>query len=214
MASESVEEYIEAIYRLGGEDGTVSTCDLADQLSVSPPSVTTMLRRLSRDGLVTHTRYRGIILTPLGRNMAVSTLRRHRLSERLLTDVLGMSWESVHDAACKLEHVITGEIETKAYEILGHPKTCPHGNPICCSEDRELTCLTESRPGDMAQVAKVADEGDEVLKAVAAIGLKPTAEFTVKSVSIDGVAIEVGGEHLMVTNSIAEHIWIEPIPQQ
>ena len=90
MPSQSVEEYIEAIYRLGGEGGAVSTCDLAEQLGVAPPSVTTMIRRLSRDGLVKHVRYYGATLTEAGLKMALDTIRRHRLSERLLTDVLGI----------------------------------------------------------------------------------------------------------------------------
>lgn len=214
MASESVEEYIEAIYRLGGDESTVCTCDLAEQLSVSPPSVTTMLRRLSRDGLVTHTRYHGIRLTPQGRTMAISTLRRHRLSERLLTDVLGMSWDKVHEAACKLEHVIKGEIEEKTYEALGRPKTCPHGNPITCSEYRkDLTCLTQSHPGDRVGVVKVSDEQDDILKTAAQLGLMPAAELTVECITDEDIIINIDNCRRSLDIAVAEHIWVQMISE-
>lgn len=210
MASQSVEEYIEAIYRLGGGTGNVNTCDLAEQLGVAPPSVTTMLRRLSRDGLVKHIRYRGISLTPRGLEMAASMIRRHRLSERLLTDVLGVPWERVHDAACKLEHVITGELEERAYAALGEPDRCPHGHLLQGDEDRMLMLLSDIPPGDMVGVVKLANEDEEFLKMAREIGLTPLAELVVESRTDAGLILSIcGGTHTLPME-LAAHVWVTP----
>jgi DtxR family Mn-dependent transcriptional regulator len=208
VASQSVEEYLEAIYRLGGEGGMVNTCDLANLLGVAPPSVTTMLRRLSRDGLVEHILYRGISLTPRGCELAASMIRRHRLSERLLTDVLGIPWERVHDAACRLEHVITGEIEEKAYEVLGQPERCPHGHLIEGSENQYLALFSQTRPGDRAVVVKVAEDQSEFLRSAAELGLVPSAEIVVESVSDGRVALDIAGVRRTVEMDFAERIWV------
>jgi len=208
MASQSVEEYIEAIYRIGGESGRVNTCELAGLLGVAPPSVTTMLRRLSRDGLVKHVRYRGIILTPRGREMAASMIRRHRLSERLLTDVLGIPWDRVHDAACRLEHVITGEIEQKAYEVLGEPERCPHGHLLDGGDEQTLLRLGEVEPGGRAVVVKLADEGGSFLRCAAEIGLVPSAEVTVEARPDSGIALVIGNQRLTVDPALAKHVWV------
>lgn len=208
MASQSVEEYIEAIYRLGGKTGTVNTCDLAEQLGVAPPSVTTMLRRLSRDGLVRHVPYRGISLTERGLEMAASMIRRHRLSERLLTDVLGIPWDRVHAAACKLEHVITGEIEDRAYEVLGEPERCPHGHLLEGDEIHCLRVLSDVAAGESVRVVKVADDDDEFLKAAAEIGLKPCAEVGVALSDDAGLVVNVSGQTQTISHEMAALVWV------
>ncbi len=211
MPSQSVEEYLEAIYRIGGESGTVSTCGLAEQLGVAPPSVTTMLGRLSRDGFVEYTRYRGITLTPLGREMAASTIRRHRLSERLLTDVLGMPWDQVHEEACKLEHVITGEVEERAFHLLGKPKRCPHGHLLEGEEDQRLLRLSDTAPGCRVRVIKITDESRELLKEAAQTGVIPSAEILVVSFEDGKMSLQVNGNNRIVEIGLAENIWVCPL---
>lgn len=211
LASESVEEYIEAIYRLGGASGTVNTCELADALHVAPASVTTMLRRMSRDGLVKHLRYRGVSLTENGLEMATSTLRRHRLSERLLTDVLGMPWDKVHDAACKLEHVLTGEVEERAFQVCGEPKRCPHGNLLEGQEDQSLILLSDVAAGDRVGVVKLGDENPDFLHLVSELGLIPSTELTVNSRSEAHVTVAISGQEHLVDAALAARIWVQPL---
>ena len=128
--SESVEEYLEAIHRLSATPEGVSTTDLARQLDVTPASVTGMRRRLFDLGLITYQRYRDIALTPSGGRRAHEVIRRHRLAERLLTDVLGVPLAEAHDEACRLEHAVSPALEVRMAEALGEPKVCPHGHPL------------------------------------------------------------------------------------
>lgn len=210
MASQSVEEYIEAVYRLGGEKKPVSTCDIADQLGVSPPSVTTMISRLSRDGLVHHVRYYGITLTEAGLKMASSILRRHRLSERLLTDVIGIPLERVHDTACKLEHVMTGELEEKAFSLLGEPERCPHGQLLTGPEDESIVRLSLIEAGHRVEVVKITCESEEFLRAARELGVLPGAAILVESVDECGARISSGGEAVFVEREFTDDVWVNP----
>jgi len=210
MPSQSVEEYVEAIFRLGENGRPVSTGDLAVSLGVAAPSVTTMLRRLTRDGLVKHERYRGVSLTEEGKELAQSLVRRHRLSERLLTDLLGVPWDQVHEHACKLEHVITGELADRVYAALGNPQTCPHGNALEGVEDPGLVRLCEVSPGEKATIARVTDEGGDILQHLALAGLKPGVQITLHSVSPlgDAFAVECAGKISPVGLGAARMIWV------
>ncbi len=129
--SPSVEDYLKAVLRLTettGRDAT--TGDVATALGVSPPAVSKMLKRLEERGLVARTPYRGVELAALGRVVAVRIVRRHRLLERFLADVLGYPLDRVHDEAERLEHHISDEFERRIDAALGHPGRCPHGSPI------------------------------------------------------------------------------------
>ncbi len=136
------DEYLEALFKLERGSGPVTVKRLAAELGFTPPSVSEMLVRLRAQGLVEERGEGGIRLTPDGEREGASLVRRHRLSERFLVDYLGMSWDEVHDEACKLEHVLSPEVEARLAEQLGDPRTCPHGHAIP-SEDGTLT---ESRP--------------------------------------------------------------------
>lgn len=214
MTSQSVEEYIEAIYRIGGESGTVNTCELAEHLGVAPASVTTMLGRLSRDGLVKHTPYHGITLTGTGRELAASIIRRHRLAERLLTDILGMPWERVHEAACRLEHVIDGEIEELAYKALGEPERCPHGHLLEGCEDTVLLPLSDAPIGKRVQVVKVTDESEECLRSAADVGLVPFMEVTVQSKSDERISVYVKNKSRTIPLALADCVWIHKLDKE
>jgi DtxR family Mn-dependent transcriptional regulator len=128
--SNQAEEYLEAICRLEDKIGYARTTHLSRELNVVPGSVTNTIENLERKGLVIHEPYKGVKLTDNGRRIASQILRRHRLAERLLTDFLQLDWTEVHDPACKLEHALSPEILKPLEKALGHPKTCPHGNPI------------------------------------------------------------------------------------
>lgn len=129
-ASQVVEEYAETIYNMSMEGDTVIGARLAERFHVAPPTVTETLKRMMRDGLVEMDAKRQVTLTPTGVELAEAVLRRHRLTERFLVEMLGMQWHQVHEEAHRLEHYISGAVEERVAASLDKPTTCPHGNPI------------------------------------------------------------------------------------
>lgn len=181
--AESVEEYLEAVYRLEREGPGVTTSGLASALGVAPASVSGMLKKLAKDGFVQHVARGEVKLTPTGLDVAVRVLRRHRLAERLLTDVLGMPWDEVHAEACMLEHAISDRVEARLLKLLKNPNTCPHGQRI---PPRDLTeppplgePLARVAEGTKAHVESVTEELPEILRYLAEIGLRPGVDVTV-----------------------------------
>ncbi len=130
MLTESVENYLTAILRLEDQGAAATTSELADRLEVARPSVTGMLKRLAAEDLVTHERYRGVQLTEQGRTAALQVIRRHRLVETFLVDILGMDADKVHAEAHRLEHALSDEVVDRLDAWLGRPTTDPHGQPI------------------------------------------------------------------------------------
>src|SRR6476619_3291909 len=144
-----VEEYLEGIYELQEEGTPVIQARLAERLGHAAPSVSEMIGRLRADGFV-EPEGRALRLTSKGRKRAESVVRKHRLAERLLTDVIGLEWHKTHLEACRWEHVISDEVEERLVALLENPLTCPHGNPIpgAGMPTRDLHALSESVPGD------------------------------------------------------------------
>jgi len=171
------EEYLEGIYRLQEKRGVAKTSELVKLLKVAPGTVTNTVERLEREGLVTHEPYKGVKLTEKGRKIALQVMRRHRLSERLLTDILHVKWDKAHKAACKLEHAITDDIAKNLEKALGHPKTCPHGNPIPTQFggifEEESEPLTNLNPREEGIIVKITEEESDLLKYLAKLGLMP-----------------------------------------
>ena len=170
-----VEEYLETIYRLQEKDGVARTSDLVNMLRVAPGTVTNTVERLEKEGYIVHDPYKGVKLTEKGLKIAIQVVRRHRLSERLLTDILHMKWDTVHEAACKLEHGITDEITKPLEKALRHPKTCPHGNPIPTKcggiieeKSQPLTKLNEKEQGI---IVKITEEKSDLLRYLNTLGL-------------------------------------------
>src|SRR5207247_9791250 len=128
--SATVEEYLEAAYNMSMEDEWVIGVRLAEKFGLAPPTVTEMLKRLVRDGYITMDNKRQVTLTEAGIQAAEAVLRRHRLTERFLVDMLGMQWHQVHEEACRLEHFISGAVEDRVIASLNNPTTCPYGNAI------------------------------------------------------------------------------------
>jgi len=162
-----LEEYLETIWELQEEGIQVIQARLAEHLSVSAPSVSEMIRRLKAEGWV-DVQDRFLFLTDKGRARAVSVVRKHRLAERLLTDVIGLPWHKTHVEACRWEHVISDEVEERLVALLGNPGTCPHGNPIPGSgaPQRDLSALAASEPGDQIRLERVTEQVEVDLDAL------------------------------------------------
>ena len=156
-----LEEYLEAIYELEEEGTRVIQARLAEHLGHSPPSVSEMVRRL-RDEEWVVVRDREVHLTAKGRRRAESVVRKHRLAERLLLDVIGLPWHKTHVEACRWEHVISDEVEERLVAILDNPATCPHGNPIrgAGPARHDLWALADSQPGDHVRLERVTEQVD------------------------------------------------------
>lgn len=182
--SPTSEEYLEAIYKLNEKTGSAKTSNLADQLQVSLGTITNTIENLEKQGLITHEPYKGVKLTEKGRKVALNVIRRHRLSERLLTDILHVDWSKVHNAACKLEHDLTRDVIEPLEKILGHPKTCPHGNPIPTESGRVVEekseFLANLNPKQSGVIIKITEENPDVLRYLATLGLLPGASVEVE----------------------------------
>ncbi|MEO5973913.1 MAG: metal-dependent transcriptional regulator [Ilumatobacteraceae bacterium] len=153
------EEYCECIFELREDNLEVIQARVADRLNVSRPSVSEMIHRMEGEGLLTSTGSK-IRLTELGETLGSRVVRRHRIAERFLTDVLGLSWSIAHHEACKWEHVITAEVESAMNKLLGTPTTCPHGNPIPGSKyiEPNLTSLVNIEVGSEFTVNRIPEE--------------------------------------------------------
>ena len=158
--SRSERETLKAIYRKstpsGGGDSNAHTGDLADALGVSPGTVTATVKRLADRDLVDHRPYKGVELTAAGRELAIGAIRRHRIVERFLSDMLGYAWNEADRLAASFEHELPQEVEDRLFVALHRPATCPHGFPIPSLDDAELPAtpdLYALEPGEVAEVA-------------------------------------------------------------
>jgi DtxR family Mn-dependent transcriptional regulator len=208
------EEYLEAIYRLEQKGGSARTMELARNLNVVPGSVTNTIENLKRKGLVIHKPYKGVKLTDNGRKIASSVLRRHRLAERLLTDILHLDWSEVHDQACKLEHALSPEILKPLEKALGHPKRCPHGNPIPTScggiFEEETIALSELGAKTTGIVVKITEEKTETLQQLTRLNLTPGKRVQVENIFPSGsLAIRVEGESCTIDPDLASIIYVK-----
>ena len=174
---ESTEEYLEAVYRLEREGPGVTTSGLAADLGVSPASVSGMLKKLGADGYLTYEARGQAKLTEKGLKVAVRVIRRNRLAEVFLQDVLGMPWDEVHAEACRLEHAISERVEERLVAVLGDPKVCPHGLPIppadLSAPKRVGQRLADALPGTTVRVVEVVEDVPETLRYLDRIGLRP-----------------------------------------
>lgn len=212
--AESTEEYLEAVYRLEREGPGVTTSGLASELGVAPASVSGMLRKLATDGYLEH-RVRGEAkLTQKGLEVAVRVMRRHRLAERLLTDVLGMPWDQVHAEACMLEHAISDRVEARLVEVLGNPTTCPHGHPIppkdLSDPPRIGFPLAQMESGARAVVHGVTEEVPEILRYLGEINLRPGKAVTISGKAPLGgpITVEIDGNTHAISLELARMVMV------
>jgi len=206
-----IEEYLESIYKLQQLQHPVSISKLAEYLKLSPPSVSEMVKKLANKGLVYYSG-RGVCLTKQGSMIAKKVIRRHRLSERMLTDLLGFKWDEVHEVACKLEHVLSTEMEERIAESLGHPKTCPHGHPIPDKDGsivkEKLRSLSELKPSEKGIIVSVYEEDPKMLQYLASLGLLPNVCVKVEEVApFNGpIMVRVSGSRYAIGREIASKI--------
>jgi DtxR family Mn-dependent transcriptional regulator len=210
MTTDSMEEYLETICKLGSEQSPVALSALADQLGISSVSANEMIKKLVARELVTYEPYKGVTLTAEGQTQALRVIRRHRLWERFLADVLGLPWDRVHEEACQLEHATSPLVEEKLAQFLDEPETCPHGYPVagtdCCSE--EGLPLSEMEPGQCAVVLRVAEHNADLLRYLAELELRPQAVIEIEEVApFDGpLTVRIGECRQVVGRQVASQI--------
>jgi len=153
-----VEEYLETIFALEEEGIPVIQARLAERLGKAAPSVSEMLDRLEADGLIARSARR-ITMTPAGRSLAEGVVRKHRLAERLLVDIIGLDWDKAHVEAGRWEHVISDDVEARLVVLLDHPTTCPHGNPIpgVTPDGAGQRSLAEAQPGEQVRLVRITE---------------------------------------------------------
>jgi DtxR family Mn-dependent transcriptional regulator len=195
------EEYCETIFELAEDEVDVIQARIAERLEVSRPAVSEMIRRLENEGLV-RVREGHIALTRDGAALAERVVRRHRLAERFLTDILGLSWAEAHTEAGKWEHVISPNVETAMVRVLGDPTTCPHGNPIpgTAYDAPDATPLNELGVGSEFTVRRIPEELEftpGLLEFLEESALQPGHHGTVTAASPDGtITVEIEGRHV------------------
>jgi len=222
----ATEEYLETILELEEEGVDPIRARLAERLQVSAASVSEAVRRLVDQGYVEATGERTLRLSPSGRQLAVSVVRRHRLAERLLVDVIGLEWEKVHREAARWEHAISADVEQKLVELLGDPATCPHGNPIPGTRrpaDTRPSVRLADAPAGPVTVTRVSEQlelDDDALVLLAGARLIPGCAATVlrpgdsddaaSGATGEGVAVRTpAGEHI-VPAPVAAQLWVSP----
>lgn len=215
--SRSQEDYLKALYLLGGADGVVPTGALADRLRISRASVSEMVVRLSAQGLVAHGRYQGQRLTPEGRSVALELVRHHRLLEMFLVRVLGYEWDEVHDEAERLEHVISERMEERIFELLGRPELDPHGHAIPTREGRVRAVadrpLSDCQAGELVEVRVVSDDDAQLLRELKRRGLVPGARLEVMAATEYESPIEATIERrrVSVPLGLARQVFVEKV---
>ncbi len=215
--SSTVEDYLLAIYMLLTEGRPVIAARLAEKMKVAPPTVTKLVQRLVRDGLVAVNRQREIELTAAGWDMAETMVRRHRLAERLLTDLLGLDWGEAHEEAHRFEHAISPRVEERLIKVLGGPTTCPHGSPIPGSDaPRRPTGkpLSQVASGEQIRIQMISEDAEvdrAFLDFLKRSGLVPDAEAEVTDVTPfnDLITLRVGDQQVPLGMSAAARVIVE-----
>jgi DtxR family Mn-dependent transcriptional regulator len=216
--SEVISRYLEAIYYMWSEGEQLRSARLADWLGVSRPTVTIALRRMARDGMVTMNRAKEIQLTAKGKAAAESIVRRHRIMERWLTDALGLDWVTADEEAARLEHAVSDVVERRLYETLGHPTTCPHGNPIpghskAVPHEVRLAALASGAQASITRVSEVAErEAPRLLSYLHERGLVPGSRLRVVEVDDVGrtMRVRAGERDVTLSHETASKVWALP----
>ena len=219
--SMSTENYLLSIFRLREQQPRLSLTQLADHLTTLPvaeglgtslPSVSAMIRRMSREGLVESDQDRGVVLTGDGRVAAESIVRRHRLAERMVVDLLGMDLAKAHEEAHRLEHAISPELEEKIVAKLGNPATCPFGHPVPgsgYSSPTDAVSLDQAEPGADMVIDRVPEDDQALLEYMVANMLVPgtTVRVDEAAASRGVITVDCNGSQLAFSYDVASKIW-------
>jgi DtxR family Mn-dependent transcriptional regulator len=197
-----------------GDGKDAHTGDLAERLSLSPGTVSATIKRLDERNLVDHKRYRGVVLTKRGRRAAIAAIRRHRIVERFLADMLGYAWNEADRLAGDFEHDLPQEVEERLFVALDRPQTCPHGFPIPAPDDAELPLMPSLyalEPGDVAIVALSGSMAADVVSFLENLGLRPGVRVEVREKHpFDGpLVVRVEGQDRTVGEKVASQIYVQ-----
>jgi DtxR family Mn-dependent transcriptional regulator len=211
--SKSDREALKAIYRLA-KDGGAHTGILAERLGLAPGTVTATVKRLADRGLVDHEPYHGVELTTAGSQVAIAAIRRHRIVERFLADMLGYAWNEADRLATNFEHELPQEVEDRLYVALDRPAACPHGFPIPAKETAEMPempPLYALEPGDTAVVAVPGSTDPEIVKFLGTLGLVPGVRVEVKEKHpFDGpLVLRVDGKDRTLGATVANQVFVQ-----
>jgi DtxR family transcriptional regulator, Mn-dependent transcriptional regulator len=211
MTTPTLEEYLEAIYKLSGE-GVVRPTQIAESIGVSGPTVTATLKRLEARGLITRTGTQ-VVLTDEGIRQSLDIVRKHRVAESFLVDVLGLDWEAAHEDACRLEHAMSTRVLEALERFLDNPSVCPHGHPIPTAEghvdETPGQLLSDAPEGEKLRVLRVA-ESEDVLGYLGDRGLRPGAGVRITGHDEVGglVTLEVEGSPVVISTDIAKRVTV------
>jgi DtxR family Mn-dependent transcriptional regulator len=211
MASTAVEEYLQAIYTLADENGHVVSARLAEFLGFSAPAVSEMVHRLERDGLVSLDGHKEVHLTKAGKTQADSVVRRHRLAERFLVEILGFEWWKTHEEAERLEHAMSAEMEERMVRVLGDPQTCPHGNPMPGTTAKPTRPLETLVLGERATVERIPDQYEHeagFLEYLDSQGVKPGVVVEIVERGPTLLLVSVGGVLRSLRPDCGQKVWM------
>ncbi len=203
--SEPLENYLKEIYEIEAQRGHAKVSDLIVAFSVSPGTISKAISRLEFLGLIVRDR-KGIRLTPEGKQLAERLIRSHRLSERLLTDVLGLDWIRAHEIAHRLEHIWPNDVLDRIDAVLGFPSTCPHGHPIPGRGEVKGTPLSQAQSGSY-KVVMIVKEEEWILREAEKMGLIPGRVISVKKEG-DKIFVMVDSKLVEVPRALAEQVMV------
>lgn len=212
--SQALEDYLKVIYVLEADGEKATTTAIAQALDVSNASVTNMFKKLAGMKLIVHESYKGAVLSPAGKKVALEILRHHRLLELYLKEVMGYSWDEVHDEAEKLEHHISEQFEDRIAELLDHPTYDPHGDPIPTKDgimpEKATLALNEAEIKTLYMVGRVRDQNPDLLRYLEHQGVLPGVELTIiEKAPFDGpISLEIDSEVISLGFSIAQNIFL------
>jgi DtxR family Mn-dependent transcriptional regulator len=214
--TERIEMYLKAVYTVSHASPPVTISKVAEYMGVSPPSSYEMLKRLEAQGLLEPHHEDGYRLTRSGLQTATQVIRRLRLAERLLTDVLKLDLPAVYAEACKMEHVISPEVEARMADVLGHPATCPHGHPIPGHEPvmpEPLPTLDQLGVWARGEVASIPEEDDRVVSYLVQVGLTPGVAVQVREVGpLNGpITVLIAQQIRAIGRDVARQVHIRPM---
>jgi DtxR family Mn-dependent transcriptional regulator len=216
-ATVAEEEYLQSLFWLQEARLPMTGANVARAMQLSAPTVHEMIGRLERDGYITRGADRAIAFTPSGAEHAEGIVRRHRLIERFLTDVLGVPWDEVHEEAERLEHAMSPVLEERMLAAIGDAKTCPHGHPITAGSRLAGVPLADVQVGASVKILRFENEAEDLLHYLKASGVEPGMEGVVRESDDAKVVIETaGGERSALTPSVAETVSViaDPSPPQ
>src|SRR5215212_505795 len=208
------EEYLQTLFWLHEAGLAMTGANVARAMQLSAPTVHEMIGRLERDGYITRGGDKSISFTDSGRRHAEEIVRRHRLIERFLTDVLGIPWDEVHEEAERLEHAMSPVLEERMLAAIGDAKTCPHGHPIQPGARIEGVPLADVEPGAKITVLRFENEAEDLLHHLRAVGLEPGMQGKLAWRDGEEVVVEGEGRRVAVTPSVAETVSVlaDPSP--